>query len=113
MTTELGESKAEKSEIKRGERGKFIVPPVSPGRPPDTEEKKIVKRATKQLLKKYEQALGKELTSLSPILVAKAKGGNMQAFDQIHKIVGAYKKEGGNVVVPVQINFGEDRERFK
>lgn len=82
------------------------------GRPPDTEEKRLVKKAVKELLKEYEQTLSDALPELSPILIAEAKKGNMKAFKEIHDVVGA-RKSTNNTIVPIQINFGEDREEFK
>ncbi len=112
MTTKSKESKVVTSKDKpaRDARGRLLPGNTANpgGMKPYTEEQKIVKNATKKLLKKYEQMIGSELPNLSPILVKQAKKGNMQAFDQIHKILGAYKKEGNNTIIPIQINFKDE-----
>ena len=105
---EITTQKHSKAKLSNGNTRESLIarlPIPGPGRLKETTEQKAVKLATKELLKRYERAIGNELPELSPILVAEAKKGNMQAFDQIHKIVGAYKKEGGNTIVPIQINF--------
>ena len=108
--------KAEPSEVKRGEGGRFIVPPKSPGPPKLTEEQKLARRVQKKVVEKYvkeyEAGLAEQLPELSPKLVASARRGNMQAFDQIHKIVGAYKKEGGGTIIPIQVNINEERDKY-
>ena len=86
--------------------------PGGPGRPPDTPETKIIKRAVKELVKEYEETLSDALPSLSPVLIAEAKKGNMKAFKEIHDVVGA-RKPTNNQVTAVQINFGADREEFQ
>lgn len=105
---------AEKTRIIKDEQGHFM-PGVSgnpAGRPPDTPETKIIKRAVKELVKEYEETLSDALPELSPVLIAEAKKGNMKAFKEIHDVVGA-RKSTGSPIVPIQINFGADREEFK
>ena len=89
------------------------LPIPGPGAPKLTEEQKIIRRQVKRYLKQYEEGLLSQLPELSPKLVGEAKKGNMQAFDQIHKIVGAYKKENSGPVIPIQINFQNDKANFQ
>lgn len=91
--------------------------PGGPGRPKLTEEQKLQRRLekemVKQYLKEYEEDLAEALPEINPVLIAKAKEGNMQAISEIHKVIGAHKNTGGNVVVPVQVNINDDREKYK
>lgn len=70
----------------RNEQGQFI-PGVSGnlnGRPPMTEEEKIVKKATKEFIKEYKEQLGESLPLISPVLIAKALEGDIPAIKEIH-----------------------------
>jgi len=104
--------KAEKGDIKRDEMGRFIVPPKSPGRPKLTEEQRIIKKAIKKWIEDYEQALAEALPEIQPILIAEAKKGNLRAIQEIHKVLGAYKKDSDNTIIASQINFKEDRDEY-
>lgn len=70
----------------RDKQGRFI-PGVSgnpDGRPPDTEQDKIVKKATKELIAEYKESLGEALPLIKPILIAKALEGDMTAIKEVH-----------------------------
>lgn len=54
------------------------------GRPPDTEQDKIRKKATKELIKEYKESLGEALPLIRPIIIAKALEGDMTAIKEIH-----------------------------
>jgi len=54
------------------------------GRPPDTEQDIIRKKATKELIKEYKEALGECLPLIKPVLIAKALEGDMTAIKEIH-----------------------------
>lgn len=54
------------------------------GRPPDTEQDKIIKKATKELIKEYKESLGEALPLIKPVLIAKALEGDMGAIKEIH-----------------------------
>ena len=88
-----------------------------PGRPKMTEEEKAIRRAEKDAVKKYiaeyEMGLAEALPEIQPVLIQQASKGNMKAIREIHEVVGAHKNKGGNTIVPIQINFGEDKEEFK
>lgn len=103
-----------KGEI-RDEKGRFVVPPKSPGRPKKTDlEKKIDKEITKtvkQYLAEYEEGLAEALPTLKPALIEKAKKGDMKAFAEIHKVLGAHK--GGGKVTAVQVNFNKLRDEYE
>ena len=73
-------------EIIRDEQGRF-VPGVSgnpDGRPVEDEKTKIIKKATKQLIAEYKEALGESLPLIKPVLIAKALEGDMTAIKEIH-----------------------------
>jgi hypothetical protein len=101
-------------EVKRDKRGRFLKghSPKSLGRPKETKEQKLIKKEVKKWLEEYEQGLAEALPQISPALIAQANQGNIPAIAEIHKVLGAYKKEIGTIV-PIQINFGEAREEFK
>ena len=76
----------EEQEKNRDEQGRFI-PGVSgnpDGRPPETEQEKIKKKATKELIKEYKESLGEALPLIQPVLIAKALEGDMTAIKEIH-----------------------------
>jgi len=71
--------------IKRKEDGTFDVGTApGPGRPPETTEDKIIKKATKELIKEYKESLGESLPLVKPIIIAKALEGDMTAIKEIH-----------------------------
>lgn len=71
--------------IKRNEDGTFAIGKIGgPGRPKDTPESIIVKKATKELISEYKEALGEALPMIKPILIAKALEGDMTAIKEIH-----------------------------
>lgn len=54
------------------------------GRPPDTEQDKIIKKATKELIAEYKEALGESLPMITPVLIAKALDGDLQSIKEIN-----------------------------
>ena len=69
--------------------GKFIEGNPGGGRPPDTLEKKIEKKAVKQLVDEYKESLSDVLPMLSPVLKAMALAGEIQAIKEVHdRIMG-------------------------
>lgn len=58
--------------------------PKSPGRPKDTPEQKAVKRAVKEIVIEYKEALANALPEISPVLIKKAKGGDIKAIKEIN-----------------------------
>ena len=61
--------------------------PGGPGRPSDTPEKKLVKKAIKQLVEEYKETLADALIEISPVLTKKAKEGDIQAIKEINDII--------------------------
>jgi hypothetical protein len=71
--------------IKRNPDGTFAVGyEGGPGRPKDTPEKIIIKKATRELIAEYKEALGGALPLIQPVLIAKALEGDMGAIKEIH-----------------------------
>lgn len=54
------------------------------GRPKDTPEQKLIRRATKELVEEYKNALAQALPMLSPILIQKASTGDVPAIKELH-----------------------------
>jgi hypothetical protein len=80
----MEEEKVENGEI-RDELGRFTSNyEGGPGRPKDTEADKIKKKATKEIIKEYKEALGEALPLIKPVILAKALEGDMTAIKEIH-----------------------------
>lgn len=81
----------EKTGIIRDEQGRYI-PGVSgnpEGRPPETQEQKLMKKAVKVLVEEYKESLAEVLPELSPVLKAEALKGNIPAIKEVHdRIMG-------------------------
>lgn len=78
------------------------------GRPKDTPEDKIAKKATKQLIKDYQEKLAEALVKIEPVLVAKAIEGDVQAIKELHdRAMGKARQvvgiEGGEEGSPILI----------
>ena len=75
-----------KSGTGRDEQGRFIkgVSGNPEGMKPYTEEDKIKKKAQKIMIEDYVAKLTEALEELSPILIKKAKGGDMIAIKELH-----------------------------
>lgn len=70
----------------RDEQGRFItgVSGNPEGRKPDTFEQKLVKKATKQIIAEYKEALVEALPKIQPILIAKALEGDLASIKELH-----------------------------
>ena len=91
------EEKSEQNGWKRNEDGTFAVGNIGGGRTPDTEQDKIVKKATKEIIAEYKEALGEALPMIKPILLAKALEGDMTAIKEIHDRVMDKSKQSTDV----------------
>lgn len=99
--------------IIRDEQGRFIegVSGNPDGRPPETIQDKIVKKATKELIAEYKEALGESLPLIKPILIAKALEGDMSAIKEIHDRVMDKAKQStditsdGEKIQPILVKF--------
>jgi len=60
------------------------LPIPGPGRPKETEQDKIKKRAIKELIKEYQENLAQALPNISPVLIKKAEEGDIQAMKELH-----------------------------
>ncbi len=106
------EVEKEQNGIKRREDGTFDVGTApGPGRPPDTLEDKIIKKATKELIAEYKEGLGESLPLIKPIIIAKALEGDMAAIKEIHDRVMDKSKQptdvtsGGETINQVLVRF--------
>lgn len=103
-------SEETKTGIIRDEQGRFVngVSGNPDGRPPDTEEQIITKKAVKELIKEYKEGLADALEKVSPILIAEALKGNIQAIKEINdRVMGKPEQclsdRDGNVILPIKI----------
>lgn len=58
--------------------------PNPSGRPPMTEEEKLLKKVQRDFIKEYKESLTEALPLISPILIAKAMEGDMQAIKEVN-----------------------------
>lgn len=74
----------------RNSDGTFAVGnPGGPGRPVETEEKKLIKRAVKELVAEYQENLAQFLPDVAPSLIKKAIEGDVPAIKEFHdRIMG-------------------------
>jgi len=54
------------------------------GRKPMTEQEKLIKKASKEIIKEYKEALAEALPMIQPVLIAKALEGDMTAIKEVH-----------------------------
>lgn len=106
------ETKATETEIKRDERGLYLPGnPPGPGRPPETQEQKIIKRTIKEIVKEYKENLAAALPQIEPVIIEKAVKGDMSAVKEIHdRVMGKSEQKtditsGGEAIQPVLVKF--------
>ena len=111
--------KQSKAKLSNGNTRESLIdrlPIQGPGRPKLTEKEKVIRRAEKDVvqkyIKEYEINLVEALPEIDPVLIGLAKTGNMQAITEIHKVIGAHKRTD-SPIVPIQINVGEIRDKYK
>ena len=89
--------------IKRNKDGTFAIGyEGGPGRPKDTPESKIIKKATKEIIAEYKEALGEALPMIKPVLLAKALEGDMTAIKEIHDRVMDKSKQPTDITTDGQ-----------
>lgn len=104
----------------RDEQGRWIrgVSGNPEGARPLTEEEKMARRATKEIIAEYKEKLAESLPQIEPVLVGLAIAGDMQAIKEINDrvigkpkqpIVGPDEEEGDN---PILVKFidGEPKD---
>ena len=97
----------------RNEDGTFKQghPDLGAGRPPDTEEKKIIKRAIKDLVKEYKEDLAQLLPQIKTVIEKRAIEGDMTAIKEIHDRVMDKAKQptdittDGEALQPILVKF--------
>lgn len=93
------------------ENGLFKAGNPGGGRPKDTEQDKIIKKATKELIKEYKESLGEALPLIKPVIIAKALEGDMTAIKEIHDRVMDKSKQptdittDGESLIPLLVKF--------
>lgn len=76
------------------------------GRPKDTEEVKLLRKATKQIIAEYKEALSNALPMIEPIIIAKALEGDMIAIKEIHDRTMDKSKQPTEITGDVTITQG-------
>jgi hypothetical protein len=91
--------------------GRFVPGNPGGGRPKDTPELKLMKKAAREIIAEYKQALAEALPMIQPVLVAKALEGDIPAIKEVHDRVMDKAKQatditsGGEALSPVLIKF--------
>lgn len=75
-----------KTGVIRDEQGRFVegISGNINGRPPEKQEEKLRKKASKELIANYRERLAEVLPQLSVILINKALEGDIQAIKELH-----------------------------
>ena len=106
--------KAEESGANRRPDGTFGPKNMAnpEGRPPDTPEVIIQKKAIKQIVSEYKEKLAEALPEISPVLIAKALAGDIQAIKEVHdRVMGGVPRDlnlGGNPELPFILKIIKD-----
>ena len=96
--------------------GKFKEGNPGGGRPKDTPESIIVKKAIKEIIKEYKEDLADMLPEIKPILKKKALEGDMTAIKEIHDRVMDKAKQSTeetnniNVLMPILVRFLDKKD---
>lgn len=75
------------------------------GRPKETEETKLVRKAQKDLIKEYREKLTEALPLISPVLIAKALEGDLPAIKELNDRVMGKAKETVEMQGGLNIQF--------
>lgn len=116
MENSITPQNALESEVQRDERGLFKkgFSPKSPGRRKLTPEEKLMKQAAKEVAMRIIEAnapkAAKQIIRLSD--KAKNETVSLNASKDILDRAGVGTKSN-QPIVPIQINFGTDKEEFK
>jgi len=107
------EENSDKNSIKQNYPDHYFKPGQSGnpnGRPPMTEEEKLLKKAQRDLIKEYKESLRDALPLISPILIAKAMEGDMTAIKEVNdRVMGKAETKAdiklGGGETPVLVKF--------
>lgn len=83
------------------------------GRPKETEEIKIVRKAQKELIAEYKEKLAEALPLISPVLIAKALEGDMPAIKELNdRVMGKAEQKtdittGGLPIIQIASEIAE------
>ena len=85
------------------------------GRPILTEEEKLVKKATVELISEYKEKLAEALPLISPVLIAKAMEGDMQAIKEVNdRVMGKAEAKtditSGGEKLPILVKFIDGKD---
>jgi len=109
VETKENDSKTMADEYLNPETKKFKEGNPGGGRPKETEEQKIAKKASKQLIEEYKEALAQALPALSPVLVKKASDGDLGAIKEVNdRVMGKPQQDitsGGEAIQPLLVRF--------
>jgi len=107
------EENADKNSIEQNYPDHYFKPGQSGnpnGRPPMTEEEKLLKKAQRDLIKEYKESLRDALPLISPILIAKAMEGDMSDIKEVNdRVMGKAETKAdiklGGGETPVLVKF--------
>jgi len=109
-------------EITRDELGRILPGQTSlnpGGRTPDTEETKLLRKASKEIIAEYKEALAQALPMIQPVVIAMALSGDITAIKEIHDRTMDKSKQptditsGGEkiLVMPVELISKNDTDK--
>jgi hypothetical protein len=105
---ETGASKPARDELGRLLPGHTANPN---GRPIETEEKKLIKKAVKEIVSEYKETLANALPNIGPVLLKKAIEGDITAIKEVHdRAMGKAEQKtdvtsGGEALQPILVKF--------
>ena len=92
------------------------IPIPGPGKKPDTPEQKLEKKAIKQFIAEYQERLAAALPLIDPVLIKKAKGGDVPAIKELHdRVMGKAPQRtditsGDKPLQPILVKFIGDED---
>lgn len=93
------------------EKGRFKVGNPGGGRPVETLEQKLIKKASKEIIAEYKEALAEALPLIKPVIIAKALEGDISAIKEIHDRTMDKAKQStdvtsnGESIQPILVKF--------
>ena len=115
----MEQDKQPKAKLSNGQTAEELtarLPIPGPGRPKETPEQKIEKKAIKQYIAEYQERLAKALPLIDPILIRKAQEGDVPAIKELHdRVMGKAPQRtditsGDQPLQPILVKFIGDED---